>query len=683
MNTASRLLIQPMYLTPQTLFETLSSILSIIALIMSSAAGTALASGPMPVIEPSSGVTAPGDLGDMETHLYVSIEKQARNLLGKVHPWDADPSLKLATDSKSDEHWVRPNAGIVCGFAFLHRFGPYDAATVGVSRDELLKESIIPMMRYLTAIHLTGTRTSGDGKQWGSQWQSAHWAHMLGRGAWWVWDDLPVDLQESLRKVIAHEADRIAGTEPPHQIENDTKAEENEWNSQILSVAAVLMPEDSRRAGWEKAFQRWALSSLLRPADEHSGEMVDGRPVSEQFTGANIYDDFTLENHGRVHPDYMGCFPLSMGCIVDYAMTGRKAPQAASYNCAGVYADLQWFSLPSGGFVYPNGQDWELLRDPEWSYLHSLMACYAGDPSAWSLLRPCLATQDLMQARTTSGTVYLDEEFFFPSTLSDLIYYDAMEWLALRCHGPIVDDPAPKIGVLRMDGGKLILNRTSSAIHTFSWGAQIMAQFVAFRPDRITSPHARSGIGHVRLAGEEKDLPIRIHDVKVTSDARSFEAALELDHGEGQIRAFLNFRSEPDGTWRMRERLVALGDIETDEIATGLVGVLNNPHWVYETGERRIAFGEDEQVVPSSAGTIVKGEATTVCVDKIISFVSEKPLLLLYQGAKKAERARFTDELYLNYIGGKRSWKADQVMSEFEVRVQCPVEQIGTASLGR
>jgi hypothetical protein len=658
--------------------ETTANLLYISALVISVMAGLAHASGPMPIIEPPSGVAAPDDLGDVQTRLYVSIEKQARNLLGKVHSWDADPSLKLATDSKSDEHWVRPNTGIMCGLAFLHRFGSYDEAMVGVSRDQLLKGTIVPMMRYLTAIHLTGTRSSGDGKPWGSQWQSAHWAHMLSRGAWWVWDDLPADLQGSVRKVVAHEADRIAGTEPPHQMANDTKAEENEWNSQILSVAVVLMPEDSRRDVWEKAFQRWALSSLLRPADEHSSEMVDGRPVSEQFTGANIYDDFTLENHGRVHPDYMGTFPLSMGCIVDYAMTGRTAPQAASYNCAGVYEDLKWFSLPSGGFVYPNGQDWELMRDPEWSYLHSLMACFAGDPGAWSLLRPCLAAQDLMQGRTASGTVYLDEEFFFPSALSDLIYYDAMEWLALQYHGPIADNPAPKRGVLRMDGGKLILNRTPSAIHTFSWGAQIMAQFVLFRKDRVTSPHARSGIGHVRLAGGDKDLPVRIHDVNVKSDAQSFEAALELDHGDGQVRAFLDFRSEPDGTWHMREKLLALNDIETGEIATGLVGVLNNPHWVYEAGERHILFGEEEHVVPSGAGTTVKGDATTACIDRLVRFVAEKPLQLLYQGAKKPERARVTDEFYLNYIGGKRSWKAGQVISDVEALVQCAAEQAET-----
>lgn len=619
------------------------------------------------IVEPLHDVPAPSDAVEVESRIYLSIEKQAKHLLAKVHPWTTDPALKLVTESKSDEHWIRPNAGTVLGFAFLHRFGPYDESVIGISKDHLLQDVIVPMMRYLTVVHLTGTRPTGDGKSWGSQWQSAHWAHMLGRGAWWIWDDLPADLQVSIRKLVAHEADRIANTDPPHQVLEDTKSEENAWNSQILSVAVTLMPDDPRRTDWEKAFQRWALSSYLRPADETSQEIVDGRPVLEQFTGANIYDDFTLENHGRVHPDYMGTYPLLMGCVLDYVMSGRQAPQATTHNCAGIYAILKWFSLPSGGFVYPNGQDWELLRDPEWLYTHLLMAAQGDDPDAWSLMRPCLDTQERMQARSPSGTVYLDEEFFFPSTLSDLIYYDAMAWLALHYHGPISDRPAEKKGVLRLDGGRLILNRTPSAICTFSWGAQVMAQVVAYRPDRITSPHPRSGTGHVRLAGKKDDLPLRMHHVEVTHDAQRFDAKLELDHGIGLFRASLEFHSDPDGTWRLKEKLVALRDTETDEVATGLVGILNNPHWVYERGERRITLGNDDHLVRSGEGSVLEAAVNGVDVDGVLHFRGTHPLHVLYRGAKEAERARFTDELYLNYVGGKRPWKAGDVISEFEV----------------
>ena len=116
------------------------------------------------------------------------------------------------------------------------------------------------------------------------------------------------------------------------------------------------------------------MSSFLSPADERSDTVVDGRPVREQFTGANIYDDFTLENHGIVHPDYMTAFSLTLGCTLDFVMTGRQPPEALLYNVAPIYENLKWFWLPDGGFVYPSGQDWGLFRNADWLFKHVLMA---------------------------------------------------------------------------------------------------------------------------------------------------------------------------------------------------------------------------------------------------------------------------------------------------------------------
>jgi hypothetical protein len=371
-----------------------------------------------------------------------------------------------------------------------------------------------------------------------------------------------------------------------------------------------------------------------------------------------------------VHPDYMGTYPLSMGCMLDFLMSGRTPPQAAQYNTQGIYENLKWFSLPSGGLVYPNGQDWELYRDCEWTYLHILMAALGGDPDAWSLMQPCLVTQEKMQARSPSGRVYLDEEFFFPSTLSDLIYYDAMAWLALAYHGPMVDHFAGKRGVLRLDAGKIILNRTPSAIHSVSWGAQVMIQCMPFRLDRMTSPHARSGIGHIRLEGTKEDLPISLHVARVVNDAKGFEAALEVDHGGGKVRAFLNVRSAEDGTLLLSERLEALRELATAEVATGLIGVLNNPDWVYEHAKRTVTFDETAHVAPSGQGSEYEAEgAKRIEIDGILRIASEEPLHVLYRGAKKPERARFTDELYLNYLGKPRTWHAGEVISQYTVKI--------------
>jgi hypothetical protein len=607
---------------------------------------------------------------EVQTRIYHAAQRQAHYLLGTVHPWQEDAQLRLLTDSKSGEHWIRPNSGAVEGFAFLHRFGPYDERVVGVSRAELLRGAILPMLRYLVATHVTGSRATSDGKPWGDAWQSAHWTQMLGRGAWFVWADLPDDLRAGVERVVAHEADRIARTEPPHQLRRDTKAEENAWNSQVLSVAVLLLPDDPRRAGWEKAYQRWVMSSFLRPADERNDTLVDGRPVREQFTGANIFDDFTLENHNFVHPDYMTAFSLSLGCAPDFALTGRRPPEALRVNVAPIYENLKWLLLPDGGFVYPNGQDWELFRNPSWLGKHVLMAVWAHDPDAWNWTRHTLDTLEKMQARSTNGAVFHPGEYFFASTQHDLLRSLANAWLSLQLAGEIPDAPRERAGVRRWDSAKIILHRTPEALHTVSWGAKIMAQCVPRRLDRLVSPHERNGLGQVRLASERAALPLRLHSADVREGTNGFEARLTVDHGQA-VRAHLAFRSRADGAFEMEERLVALTNLTTAEIATGLLGVLNNPHWIYERGRRRVTADAESAEVASGCGRRWTWEAVRrIAVDEVLVIRSDAPLRAAYRAAEKAERGRVTDQLILNHREGEHPWTAGETLSDFRVTVQ-------------
>ncbi len=564
------------------------------------------AASAMPLVLPDQ--TNP-EIKNVQNRLYRLVMHQALYVLTLVHPWQEDARLKLTTQSKSVEHFIRPNTGAIATFAFLYRFGPYDEKFVGVSRAELLKDYILPMMRYIAATHVTGTRNTGDGKRWGNQWQSAYWASMLGRSAWWIWDDLPADLRGEVRRMVAYEAQRFIDKKPPHKLVGDTKAEENAWNSTIFDVAVLLMPADPRRPVWEKEFQRWAMSSYLRPADEHASKIVDGRPVSEQFSGANLYDDFTLENHRIVHPDYMGCFTLTLSCAIDYALTGRRPPEAIFYNVPEVYENLKWFFLPDGGCVYPNGEDWELFNNVfDWSEAHILMAVFAGDADGWSLAEKCLATGEKMQARAPRGSIYEKVELVYggaPQLTGEMM---AREWLALQTARQIVNRPQPPRGVKRLDIGKIILHRTTKAIHTLSWGPVVMAQCVPWRMDRVVSPDQRDGVGEIRLKNEQKILPVKLVSADVKDAADGFTADLILDHGDA-VRAELHFQSNADGSFIIGEKLTALREMTTSEIGTGLIGILNDPLWVYETHRRKITFGGATAEVPALSGKTVETAA--------------------------------------------------------------------------
>jgi hypothetical protein len=617
---------------------------------------------PLALIEPRG----QADLDNMDQRIYVSAEKLARYLRSLVHPWRDDPQLLLLTDSRSGEHHIRPNAGALEGFCLLYRFGPYDEQLVGVPRRQLLAETIVPMMRYLVTTHVTGPRATSDGRRWGDAWQSAHWTQKLGRAAWYAWDDLPTDVRDGVRRVVAHEADRIAGMTPPHQIQRDTKAEENAWNSRIFSAAVLLMPADSRRAGWEAALQKWAMSSFLRPADERSQAVVDGRTVAAQFTGANLYDDFTLENHNIVHPDYMTCFSLTLATEVDYALSGRQPPESLRYNAAGIYENLKWFVLPDGGFVYPNGQDWQLFRNPDWIAKSVMMSVLLGDPEAWSLVCRSAAALEKMQARFTSGAVYAADETQFASSQSDLISSLATSWLILKMANRIHRAPCKRLGIRRLDAGKILLHRTAGAVHTFSWGATVMAQCVPYQLDRIVSPDQLNGIGQITLSGDPRPQRTRPHDVQVDSGEDWFTAHVVIDHGE-RIRSELKFTSNRDGSFTMREKLVALADVATARIATGQIGILNNAGWIYENGRRRLRLGEREEVVPALSGrTIEATDVQQIAIDDVLEIQGTERLAVAYLAATAPHRCRATDLLYLNYINGERQWRAGETISQYE-----------------
>ena len=559
----------------------------------------------------------------------------------------------------------------MAGLAFLYRFGPYDAKVVGLSRDDLLAQKILPMIRYLTATHVTGPRPTGDGKKWGNAWQSAHWTHALALGAWWLDGDLPADLATRVRAVVAHEADRIAAMVPPHQIKSDTKAEENAWNSQVLSAAILLMPRDARRANWERTFQVWAMSSFLRPADEHSDALVDGRAVSAQFTGANIYDDFTLENHNIVHPDYMTSFSLSLGCAAEYVLSGRRPPEALFHNISGIYENLKWFTLPDAGFVYPSGQDWSVFRQVDWLYPHLLTAVFAKDPEAWSLADDCLGVLENMQARSPSGAVYLPGENFFASSQSDKLLQWSVAWLGLHFAERPVSTRPQRSGIRRFENARMIIHRTPAAVHTFSWGTGVMAQIVPMQKDRMISPHTRNGVGHIRLPGEAKPLPVSLVEAAVNDGKHGFSATVLLRHGDA-IQAALQVRSDADGTFRIEETLTALREVTTAEIATGLIGVLNDKQWIYQRGERRLKMDNAEQTIPSGSGEVVRGNSTRMLnIDAVLFIESGTPLHVRYQAGTVPVRSRITDEMVLNAIEGEHHWKTGEIISRWDATLRC------------
>jgi hypothetical protein len=299
------------------------------------------------------------------------------------------------------------------------------------------------------------------------------------------------------------------------------------------------------------------------------------------------------------------------------------------------------------------------------------MAVLAGDPDAWSLANRSLATLEKMQARHPSGAVIGDGETRFPSAQTGLFMSLGQSWLVLAVADQIHDAPKSKTGILRLDAGKILLHRTPRVVNSVSWGAKIMAMCVPLRLDRIISPDQRSGIGHIRLAGSDASLPVKKIDAQVTNDENSFAAHLVLEHGRRQIRAEIQIASNAAGEFTLSEKLTAMADVTTQEIATGLVGILNNPHWVYETGQRQLTFDNKPSSITALSGESLRRPNTSaITIDDTLQITSNKPLSTMYQAAKAVDRGRATDKLYLNFHGQEATYHQGDVISEYSIHIR-------------
>ena len=331
--------------------------------------------------------------GPVMRELEPVMLQQARFLVSQLQPWEAVPRaarLPLAKGAASGEHGIRPGAHTAKGLALLVRLAPDDAFPEAFTRTQA-RERALEILRYLVHTHGASGEVCADGKPWKAQWQSAYWAAMTGEACWLLWDDLTPAERWLAARMVCDEADRFIGVVPPASLFNDSKAEENAWNSAVVSLAFNLFSRHPHHGAWRETAIRWIASSFATSRDVTRTDFVDGRPLREWLTGANVHDDFTLENHHRVHPDYMACTYLLTSQMPMYAWGGNPPPEAIQLNVPAINAALKKLATPDGSVIYPNGQDWGLHRNVDWFEYHAAMAVLLHDPQSAALMRHALA----------------------------------------------------------------------------------------------------------------------------------------------------------------------------------------------------------------------------------------------------------------------------------------------------
>ncbi|NOY82985.1 MAG: hypothetical protein GXP31_18460 [Kiritimatiellaeota bacterium] len=269
-----------------------------------------------------------------------------------------DPKLGWFGQGGNGENSLRTLANFVFVYCLLATDALYDPTPSGVSRDDLLHHARAAI-RYMTRTHVSGDLPCNNGKPWGNHWQSAWWTAKMAAGVQLLGDRLSPREKAAVKRVVTHEADRHLARPAPSGLRNDTKAEENAWDSEILAWASGLYPEHPHASAWERKAREFFINTLSVAADRTDATLVDGRPVRDQVYTQNVHPEFTIENHGAYHFGYMACPLHSLTWAWNaYVRTGRRPPQALFHHFRDVWNTIRHTALYNGRFAYLGGKDW-------------------------------------------------------------------------------------------------------------------------------------------------------------------------------------------------------------------------------------------------------------------------------------------------------------------------------------
>lgn len=268
-----------------------------------------------------------------------------------------DRHLGYFGDPNSDESGMRSMGNYIFTTSLLASDPDYNPSISGISQSILLDRAKC-CLNYMTRSHVTGDILCGNGRQWGNAWQSAWWTTKMALGAQLIWNALSQEQKTAVERVVVFEASRHLDRTVPSGVADDTKAEENAWDTEILSTAIALFPQHKQCPCWREKLIEFSLNTLSVPQDQHIEALVAGKPLKDQVYTVNLHSDFTLENHGAYHFCYVAS-PLVSITWSYYALltTGQPVPEALFHHVKDLW-DRAKTTFLDDRFAYVGGKDW-------------------------------------------------------------------------------------------------------------------------------------------------------------------------------------------------------------------------------------------------------------------------------------------------------------------------------------
>ena len=323
----------------------------------------------------------------------------------------------------NNEQGVRHNADLsmICAFLCKYAKGKVDLPD-SVSWDKL-EEMARTTLAYSYSTHkalrLYPCKNNG---YWGSlsvddhTWESSLWAMSVAYSAFFQWDSLSGQQKQYVYELLNAECTYELQREIPTGFKGDTKAEENGWECDVLAAALGLFPDDPQAKDWFERLREFAVNSYSHPSDATDKSDVDPHydktTIADLYKGANLYEDYTLQNHNYFHTSYqnvvvqeLGEAALAMKLFQTTLHGGEKwQTNALMHNVDTVMKKVLYgLALHDGELAMPNGNDWSLfLYDQITSF--TTAACFLGDPDALMLEQRSLQQIADRQKTTDDGS---------------------------------------------------------------------------------------------------------------------------------------------------------------------------------------------------------------------------------------------------------------------------------------
>jgi hypothetical protein len=605
-----------------------------------------------------------------------------------------DPAAGYWGNGVSTERGIRIVGSMVLACGTLLK---YDDRLDAGERADLLDKATAAL-RYAIATHFTGKQKCTDGKQWGGldrpgskAWQSSYWTGSYAFGAWMIWDKLDPALRQDIERVVAAQDNLLATGNPPTNFSLDTKAEENGWDVPCLVLGELMFPANPHAALWHQTALKYMMNTLCVAADTNSTDLADGQPVKDWVLGANLYPDFTLENHNIFHPSYVGCssYFLTQAAMY-YAYADKPVPQAATHHLMDVWRMFRTIILPWGETADPQGMDWELHGLP-FIDLYGTLGTHGQDPFAARMEQTSL--QYLRHWQTMcQGSLTLPGSPFGIGRHAincELISYG---FLAHKIFGPAVKPLTARAANAQEEGVwdypyvDFVEHRTLQKFASFSWKNKTMGLLMPIEDHEANSefivPIANGFIGSFLMATSGVARPTVVeHSWKKLPDG--FETTGTLLLNDGRLQQTLTLISIGSQTVVYQDRVVALTNVTVTAEQGVPIGIENDEI----SGGHRVVSGQNGQTVfdwqsPQSPVTFVGSWAN---VDGRLGVVS-----LLGSGITYAQSAKYApgmvvreDILYASYSGQSRSVRVGDELAHRVAVFYTEVTPKETASLAR